>query len=185
MAWFMIPGVGVVLFRKYQSDHPFHGVTLLRTLFLVFTTSLMLIGAVVAILVNAAHFRGGELPTIPVAIGVSVVGVAGLGARQLFDKRLDCSGDGQLAASYRERFFVRIAFSEAASLAGFAGFVLTSRWWLYPLGAAFTAIGYARLAPTAVHLRHDQDALGAGGCERSLIAALAGLPPGRAWGTAL
>jgi hypothetical protein len=182
MVWFLIPGVGVVLFRKHQSNHPTHGLTLLRVLFIAFTIALVLIGAVIAVLVNLAHFRGGKLSAIPIAIGVTVIGVAGLAARQLFDRRLDCSDDLRLATTYRERFFVRITFSEAASLAGFAGFILTSRWWLYPLGAVFTAVGYARLVPTSAHLSHDQHALTEGGCGRSLIAALAGLPRGHASG---
>lgn len=182
MVWLLIPGVGFVLFRKYQLNHPTHGLTLLRVLFTAFTNALVLIGAVIAVLVNVAHFRGGTLSAFPIAIGVTVIGVAGLAARQLFDRRLDCSDDLRLATTYRERFFLRIAFSEAASLAGFAAFILTSRWWLYPLGAVFTAVGYARLAPTGAHLSHDQHALTEGGCGRSLIAALAGLPGGDASG---
>lgn len=153
MVWLLIPGVGFVLFRKYQLNHPTHGLTLLRVLFTAFTNALVLIGAVIAVLVNVAHFRGGTLSAFPIAIGVTVIGVAGLAARQLFDRRLDCSDDLRLATTYRERFFLRIAFSEAASLAGFAAFILTSRWWLYPLGAVFTAVGYT--APGA-HWRSPQ-----------------------------
>jgi hypothetical protein len=179
LAWFVIPGVGGILFRKYHASHPSDGLTLLRSVFLAFAAAVVLIGAVVAILVTVANFRGGTLSAFPVAIGVVVLGVVGLVARERFEGHLDCLGDRQLAASYRERFFRRIAFAQTASLAGFAGFVLTSRWWLYPLGTIFTVVGYARLAPTVAHLSDDQVALGAGGCDRSLVAALAGLPLGR------
>jgi len=75
------------------------------------------------------------------------------------ERPLDCSDDPSLAASYRTRFFLRLAFSETIALLGFVGFILTGRWWVYPVGAVFTAVGYARLAPSASNLSRDQDHL--------------------------
>ena len=87
-----------------------------------------------------------------VAVAVVVVGAIALSASHIFDRPLDCTNDDRLAASYRTRFFLRVAFSEAVSLLGFVGFILSNNGWLYALGALFTAIGYYRLAPTAAHL---------------------------------
>jgi hypothetical protein len=69
---------------------------------------------------------------------------------------LDCTDPGALLATYWTRFFLRIAFADAAAL---VGFVLADSWWLYPLGAAFAFVGFVRLAPTERNLQRDQEAL--------------------------
>ncbi len=78
--------------------------------------------------------------------------VAGLATQMTFSlirRPLDCTDSGALAGSYfSRRFFIRLALSEVPALVGFVGFLLTTEPWLYPLGAAFSAVGFARTAPT-------------------------------------
>jgi hypothetical protein len=148
-------------------------------LFVNFVVALLMIGGVVAILVNVSKFKGGQASALPVALGIILLGVGSLLVVPRVERPLDCADDPSLAASYRTRFFVRVAFSEAAALLGFVGFMLSSRWWMYPLGALFAAVGFARLAPTASTLARDEERLNDCGCFRSLVAALATLrPPG-------
>jgi hypothetical protein len=77
---------------------------------------------------------------------------------------------------YRVRFFLRLAGAESAALAGFVGYMVSSVGWLYGVGAFFTAVGLARLAPTARNLSLDQDDVRRRGCTLSLTAALRQLP---------
>lgn len=81
---------------------------------------------------------------------------------------LNCSSPETLLGSYRIRFFLRLAFAEAAALVGFVAVILTGEWWLYLLGAAFTLIGFVRLAPTEKRLLQDQETLNSQGCGLSL-----------------
>lgn len=62
------------------------------------------------------------------------------------------------------------------ALLGFVGFFVIA-WWLYPVGAALTAIGFAYAAPSVRHLAEDQDELVAQGSSLSLVGALR-RPPG-------
>jgi len=70
-----------------------------------------------------------------------------------------------------------MAFSEVAALFGFVAFFLTYLWWTYPVGAAITALGFRRAAPTSARLRADQEVLIASGCSRSLVGALRTVRP--------
>lgn len=150
------------------------GLIQLRSLFLTFSTALVLIGGVVAILATTSSSEPSSgIPDAAVAAAIAVVGlVQHVLGFTVVPKPLDCTDETRLAASYRARFFLRVAFSESAALLGFVGFVLTARWWTYAVGFVFAAIGFARLAPTAGHLQDDQRALWDRGCERSLTAAL-------------
>ena len=107
-----------------------------------------------------------------VAAVVVAVGLATLAAPRLLTRPLRCENESAPAESYRQRFFLRIAFAEAAALVGFIGFILSGAGWLYSVGALFSAIGFARLAPTSGHLRQDQEDLRRRGCNVSLISAL-------------
>ncbi|MFP5319228.1 MAG: hypothetical protein ACLGI2_13180 [Acidimicrobiia bacterium] len=149
------------------------GLITLRLIYLSFVVALVAIGAVVVILeANAA--LGTTVEEGPVAAAVVAVGVGSVLAGLLVRRPLPCGSASELAGGYRVRFFLRIAFAEVAALAGFVGFVLTAAGWLYPLGAAFAAIGFTRLAPTARHLQRDQEELRAGGCPEPLVPALRG-----------
>jgi hypothetical protein len=53
---------------------------------------------------------------------------------------------------------------------------LTDWFWLCRVGAAYAAIGYVRIAPTARSLARDQEHLNRAGSSLSLVAALATMP---------
>lgn len=177
----MIPGVGMVLYLRRVREGVTDGLTLLRALFLTFVAGFVLVGVVVAVLVNLSTFAVSQrgVPVPPFAGVVVVFGVGALVAGARLSRPMSASTAPGLAGAYRTRFFLRVAFAEAPALAGFAGFVSTGRWWLYPLGAAFTSIGFVRVAPTAANLARDQEMLDADDSALSLIAALEAhqLPP--------
>ncbi|MCU1380429.1 MAG: hypothetical protein JWN29_3412 [Acidimicrobiales bacterium] len=141
----------------------------LRAIFLSFITAIVLIGVVVLLLVP------GMEPSVSgttAALTVLALGVAGQVASGLIARPLDCTSPTTLATSYRTRFFLRLAFAESAALMGFVGANLSANLTVYLVGAAITAVGFTRLAPTAANLGRDQEELAGRGCRGSLIAAL-------------
>ncbi len=167
----LVPGWGLRL-RRRDTD----GLVLLRGVFLSFTVAFLLIGVVVVVLETTAELEG----QVPDGIAGGVVFLVGLGslAGSRLERPLLCDDKARLAKSYTQRFFLRVALAEVAALAGFVAFVVTSSGWMYPLGAAFTAVGFWRLAPTGARLREEEERLQRSGCARSLVACLREHPPG-------
>ena len=145
----------------------------LRLVLLTFVAAIFSIGVVAFFLGNMSE--GAESTGLSVAIVVAV-GCTSLLAQRVVPRPLDCTSLESLASSYRTRFFLRLAISEAAALAGFCLDVALGPWWVYFVGAGFALIGFSQLAPTVRHLIQDQDSLSLNGCPRSLVEALR-LPP--------
>jgi ABC-type Co2+ transport system permease subunit len=174
--WVLVPGQMIRQQRRAMAAGT-NGLTVLRRLFASFVAALIMIGLAVVLLSATTTQTHHPLAPVDVAIGVVVYGVFSVFAPRLIEKPLDCSADQRLAGTYRTRFFLRLAFANAAALLGFVGFMLSNNGWFYVLGVAFAAIGFYRVAPSAAHLAKDQQALSDSSCSRSLIAALATLPP--------
>lgn len=149
-----------------------NGLTVLRQLFLSFSSALVLI-TVVAVILSTSIGHVDPPTSVSMTI-VIVVGLASLIAGRRARRELDCRTDRTLADSYRQRFFLRLAFAESAALIGFAISIAIGPWWAYFVALAFTVAGFARLAPTRRNLTLDQQHLGANGCHRSLADALVG-----------
>lgn len=173
-AFGLVPGWGLQL-RK--SGGRTDGLVLVRGAFVSFVGAFGLIGIVVWMLEANTSLKGSVSAT-PASIAVAVIGLASVAGSAL-GRPLACEDDARLAKSYTQRLFLRIALAEAAALAGFVGYLVTGSWGIYVLGAFFTALGFARLAPTTAHLRADEERLRDAGCARSLVAALRENPPGR------
>ena len=176
--WGLVPSIGIARTQAKVRRGELDGLVALRSLFIALPTTLVLVGVVVVVLWTTADleaaFSGG-----PVAVAVGVAGLVLLVASTVV-ARLDGTSEASLAESYRRRFFLRMGLSESAALLGFVGFILTDNPAIYPLGAAFSAVGFALLAPTAANLARDQEALHRYGTRTSLLQALrASSPPGR------
>jgi len=52
------------------------------------------------------------------------------------------------AGSYRAKFILGIAFSNAVALFGFVGFFLAGEWWTYAIGVALAFVGFVVARPT-------------------------------------
>jgi F0F1-type ATP synthase membrane subunit c/vacuolar-type H+-ATPase subunit K len=146
---------------------------ILRQVFVTFCVALGMFG-VVLVFLWPSQSKESDSPGF--AIFLLALGVAAGIVGRIVEKPLACTNDISLAASYRTRFFLRIAFAESAALFGFVGFFTASVWWVYPAGTAIAFVGFARAAPTRTRLRRDQDRLNEEGCFRSLVAALASRP---------
>jgi F0F1-type ATP synthase membrane subunit c/vacuolar-type H+-ATPase subunit K len=169
----LLPG-GVRLLSSRRLNRPANRLVLLRQVFLSFCLAIVMFGVVLTFLWPA---QSKEPDSPGLAIGLIGLGLlAGITGRFL-EKPLACADDSALAGSYRTRFFLRVAFAESAALFGFVGFFIASVPWVYPAGAAIAFVGFARAAPTRTNLRRDQERLSDEGCYRSLVRALAGLPP--------
>jgi hypothetical protein len=147
----------------------------MRLLLAVIGVGLVLIGGVAVVVASGDDGAAGLSPAVGAAV-VAAVGVAGWLLSPRLGGRLDCSSAERLVRTYRSRFMVRLAVAEAASLVAFVMVLLTYEPLIYLLGLAFSAAGFARVAPTAGRLARDQDALAISGCAQSLVAVL-GAPP--------
>jgi len=168
----VFPLYGQLLQRRSRRDLNRDGLLMLRELFMAFVAAILLFGVVLSFM-----DAGETEPSPGLAVGLLALGVlAGIMGR-VVERPLDCTSDQKLAASYRTRFFIRIAFSETAALFGFVGFFLTAERWVYPIAAAITLVGFARAAPTRAHLQQDQERLSERACFRSLVNAIRATPP--------
>ncbi|HVV37712.1 MAG TPA: hypothetical protein VHC63_13965 [Acidimicrobiales bacterium] len=148
----------------------------MRQVFLSFVTAVLLFQVVLVVI--------GTTPDVAPRPGLAVA-FLGLGVLMVFvvsptvqrGAALDGTNASTLAASYRTRFFLRLAFAEAAALLGFVAFFVANVWWVYPASLVSTFIGFARLAPTKAHLAADQRELQARGCTLTVTRALRGLNP--------
>ena len=115
--------------------------------------------------------RDAESTTLAVAVIVGI-GCVSLVAQRFVRRTLNCKSMQTLSTSYRERYFLRVALSEMVALGSFVVAVTLRPHWVYFIGAAFTFVGFWRVAPTRRHLQQDQDQLSLSGCQLSLTAAL-------------
>ena len=171
----LMPGVSLVLAQRRAGL--VDGLVLLRTLYLSFVSALVGIALVIAVILGIPAD-----PETPRNVGVAtiivvVVGLVSLlGARHFSHRALTCNSEQDLAESYRKSFFLGVALAELAALVAFVASFVVDAGWLYLLGAAFSAIGFAWLAPTVGHLARRQGDLSRAGCQFSLRAAIGRLP---------
>lgn len=165
---FLVPGY-LTLFSRGRGWSENDGLVTLRQLWLTFVAAVVLFGVVVAFVVPGAPTS----PAGPWIIALVVIGAAAVTAASAFGRHpLNCTSGPALATSYRTRFFLRLALSEAVALFGFVASFLAGHWWLYWVGAAFTFVGFALNSPTRAHLAADQERLSSSGCFQSLAQAL-------------
>jgi len=162
----MIPGVAIV---RAQRTAGTDGLVVLRSLFLSFATAIVLIAGVVLLIGDVTT------GTVRTALGIGIVLVmAGVSfaVQAVALRALDGSSDEALGNSYRTRFFLRIALSEAIALVGFVVGLMVGPWWAYFPAAVLSLASLSRVAPTRASLASDQDALSLAGCNRPLVDAL-------------
>jgi F0F1-type ATP synthase membrane subunit c/vacuolar-type H+-ATPase subunit K len=157
---------------RLQSRRSADGLLILRQLFLAFVSAILLFGFVQVFVVTES---GPVLPWLAILGGVMIVSLV---LTRAVNPALDCTSSEKLAASYRTRFFIRLAFTENVALFAFMfGFAGGPRW-IYAVGGAFTLWRFwAIVAPTRAALARDQEELNAQGCGLSVVAALRGSMP--------
>jgi hypothetical protein len=170
LTWSALPALLVpqlAMRRMARSDAD--PLVALRSLFLTFCAAIVGVGIVATVLGDVtvkSHSSGVSL-----AIAVAA-GCASLLAQRFYSRPLDCTSLDSLRSSYTTRFFLRVAFADAAALVGFMLDIAMGPWWVYFVGAGFAAVGLAQVSPTRRHLAQDQDELSIDGCTRSLTEAL-------------
>lgn len=163
----VVPGMLARTARR--GDAGVDQLVVLRQLFLSFVFALALFGVVLAFLYTEPVAQ--PVAVMPLVVGI--VGISCLVAQRVLRRPLDLTTAPGLASSYRTRFFLRLALGETPALVGFVGFFLYD-WWLYPLGLAFTAVGFAYAAPSVRNLAADQERINAQGSSLRLVAVLRG-----------
>lgn len=145
---------------------------MLRQVFLSFVLALLAFGLVLMFLYSGPATQSlAVMPVLVVAAGVGC-----LVAQRVLGPPLDLTSPATLAGTYRTRFFLRMALGETPALLGFVGFFVYD-WWLYPLGLAFTAVGFAYAAPSVRNLAADQERINAQGSSLRIVPALRGTAP--------
>ena len=173
-AWkFAIPFTAIASSRGTDDPSAGSGITAVRSVFISFCVAQPLVGFTVAVLAIAADL--GEI-TDPIATTLiaAVAEVALVAAGFHFSNRpLDCRDPKALSISYTSRrFFVVLAFANAAALAGFTAFILCANPLPYIVGVALAAPLYRRSAPTGTRFALTQDELERGGCRLDLASAI-------------
>jgi F0F1-type ATP synthase membrane subunit c/vacuolar-type H+-ATPase subunit K len=174
---FLLPG-GIQYGMRRRRDEGIDGLLVIRQVFLSFVGALIGFGIVVAVLYQSSTPL--KDPPVAFAAGLSVLGIVGVAIEPRIGGPLNCTSDAALAGSFRTRFFLRMAFANAAALFGFVGFFLTYAWWPYPVGLGIAAFAFSRTAPTRGNLRREQERLVSTSCYRSLVRALRGTGAGEA-----
>jgi F0F1-type ATP synthase membrane subunit c/vacuolar-type H+-ATPase subunit K len=159
----LIPGVAIV---RAQKTNGTDGLVVLRSLFLSFATAVVLIGGVVLLLGDTK--TGGANTGLGIGIVLVAAGAA-FGAQVVAGRSLDGSSEQSLGGSYRTRFFLRVALSEAIALVGFVVGISIGPWWAYFVAAPLSLVSLWRIAPTRSNLAADQSELSRAGCGRSLV----------------
>jgi F0F1-type ATP synthase membrane subunit c/vacuolar-type H+-ATPase subunit K len=173
MLLYMVPGYLSYEDRRGGDGHR-DGLESIRQVCLTFSVVIILFGVAVAVVVHGSD----KAPARPWIVGIAAVTAFCLGAEEVFGRRpLDCANPTSLATTYRSRFFIRTAFSQAIALFAFVGAMTISEWWLYWMFLPFALFGLARNAPTRRHLESAQDQLRADGCRLSLVRVLRELRP--------
>jgi len=137
----------------------------MRQVFVAFVSGIVLLGVVLL-------FLGlDRVDDVPLELGYAVtagVGLLSLGGSVVAGPRLDPTDAGTLLASYRTRFFVRLAAGEVPALVGFAMSFVVGSGFPFLVALPFTAIGFLRAAPTAAAITRDDEALATTGSALSL-----------------
>jgi len=157
-----------MLQRKAETVH---GLIILRGVLLSFVVLLVLVGGPI-VLLGGSYPGSGELSEAAAAAAVSLVGLASLVLPSFLARPLNDESDARLARSYGKMLLRGVGLAQIIVFAGILAFVFTGARWMYLLAAAFTAIRFWQVAPTARNLQHEQARLEASNSPRSLIAAL-------------
>jgi len=170
---FLVPGyLRIGLWRSHDRD----GLTTTREVWMSFVGALLLFGVVILLVIPGTEVSSP---------GPAVVALIAVSAGCLFAedralaRPLSCGDLAGLAASYRTRYFLAIALSEAIALFAFVATFVTGQWWLYWVFLPVALFGFMRLAPTRAHLELAQEQLRLQGCSLSLVRALRQMPPPR------
>ena len=161
-----------VFFMRRRRQDP---ITTLRILYITFVMALALYGFV---LTFTAPFRS-EHDGLGWAIGIGALALINLVMVGRVERPWSCDSDEALAASYRTRLFVRLAFAESTALLGFVAAFMIDGNWIYFFGVLCSLPAFIRLAPTKAAFIRDQDDLTNRGCAHSLIEAIRSTPPKR------
>jgi hypothetical protein len=143
--------------------------------------AIVLIGILLGVADAAGAFKhrhASTSATVIAAVAIAAVGVVGQVLAKRMERPLDGSSPDALAQSYRTRFFLWIGFGEFPTFVGILALVITGKWVLYPVGALFAFVTYARIAPTREHLDRDDAALRHAGSALSVRTVLDGASTG-------
>jgi hypothetical protein len=144
-------------------------------LFLAFSLGIAMISFVVVPVLAAGTDSDDKVdPAVPAAV-VFVIGLALHLVGQQFtrpERFSACGSPAELVGMFRTQFMLRIAFAETSALCGFVGFIVTGSVIPYAVGAAWTLVGFLRIAPTRRRLERLQDELALQGCPYQLLDAL-------------
>ncbi len=165
----LIPPLPLIRLRRGSGDPLVN----LRRAYLAYPVSLLIFGDVLR---GLLPFRG-DSSAVLWAVGISVLAVVYFFVVRRTERPFRCESEQGLAAAYRARMFLRIAFATSTALFGFCAAFITNASWVFLPCVACSLPGLFRAAPTRAPLIRDQDELTARGCTLSLVAALRQVPP--------
>jgi hypothetical protein len=168
---FLFPGYLRMSLKRPQQDRD--GLETAREVWLSFVGALLLFGVVILLVVPGSESSSAGPAVLVLLI---ITGVCLVAEGRVLARPLACTDLRALAGSFRTRYFLAIALSEAIALGAFVATFLTGNWWVYWTFLPVALGGFARLAPTSAHLEAQQEELRMQGCPLSLIRALRSPP---------
>lgn len=115
------------------------------------------LGVVTVFVIDDVVADGG--PDLMFAALAFVAGIASLVVPAVVGPPLDGTSQERLLGTYRTRFMLRMAFTEAPLFVGLALSFAAQEWLPFLVGAGFTVVGLARLAPSDRNIAKDQELL--------------------------
>lgn len=147
-----------------------------RLLLLSFSSSLVLISLVVLFLSSDTEPTGSPSAAVACAIAAAVATcLVALG--RVVKRTLPCGDVGQVLGAYRTRFFLQMAFNNAAAMSGFVLVFLSGVPWPYFVALPIALVGQLLAAPTLHNLEAESRSMAAQGCPTSLLGAFAQVTP--------
>ncbi len=171
----------LVPFPPFRQGPSTDGLIALRATIVAVSATLGLFGVVLVFVLPGSSERTGDSLTVWITVAMvagaasatarlSLVGATPLG-RYRCSREIDPAA---LAAVYRQRCFLGLAFADTSALFGFVGGFPAQSIIPYLVGVAWFTLAFAQLAPTLRSIRADQYRLNRDGIGINLTSALRG-----------
>jgi hypothetical protein len=149
---------------------------LFRSLWLSFVGAILMFGIVITVF----HPRSDGNSATVTSLGLAAAGFVSLGAvAGLRSRPLRITSADELPNAWRTRFFVQVLAAELPALFAFSATFIVGPAGLYWIGAAFSLLGFALMAPTAAEIERRQSQLLEAGSPLVLLDALLAPPVSR------
>ena len=165
-----LPRLLLPVLGAHKALRDTNGLVVLRSLWLLFLSSVLLIGAVVLAMSTLDLGTGPDGRAV--AVGVAAIGVIAQLVAPVLVPGIRGDTAGEAVASVQRSVLARVAFAEVAPLAGFVGFMISVNPAVFLVGAAIGVAGLLDAMPSGERVVAWQQELRDSGSSVELLPAL-------------